>query len=165
MMSQEGHEEPSGVQHVKIAEIKVASTGSLKATLGSCVALGVINRKTGVCGLAHCLLAESPQGSTSRNARFVDRALPNLLRAVCEGRISRAHLKCFLAGGARMIDIPQGRPTVGEYNLKAARAAFKAMRLPFEEVAAGGMQGYNVVLDCDEKTFTYTNIEPMTHEE
>ena len=165
MLSHHSHGGPETVQHVKIAEIKVASTGILKATLGSCVALAVINRKTGVCGLAHCLLAEAPVGEASKNARYVDQALPNLLRAVCGSSFRRSNLLGFLAGGARMIgNAIAERPAVGDFNLNAARAAFQALRIPFAELATGGIQGYNVVLDCTAQTFSYTHIEPMTHE-
>lgn len=165
MLLHRRYEDQEVVQHVKIAEIKVASTGILKATLGSCVALAVIDRKSGMCGMAHCLLAEAPKGEASRNARYVNQALPNLLRAVCGNSFVRSNLLGFLAGGAHMFGNAQAdRPAVGDFNLNAARAAFQAQRIPFAELATGGLQGYNVVLNCETQSFSYTHIEPMTHE-
>ncbi|WP_263409012.1 chemotaxis protein CheD [Terriglobus tenax] len=153
------------VQHVMIAQLKAASAGMLKATLGSCVALGLINRKTGLCGLAHCLLAHAPAGADVADARYVDRALPNLIRIVGGLNPVRRHLKGFLAGGANMIhSADTEKRTVGSLNLEAARTAFKANQISFEELETGGMQGYTVVLDCNTKLLTCCFIDPMTTE-
>ncbi|MBK7889573.1 MAG: chemotaxis protein CheD [Bdellovibrionales bacterium] len=66
--------------NVHIGEVKIAKNGEiLKAILGSCVAIGILWEKRGVCGLAHCLLAENPEKTFAIGGRFVDQAIPSLL--------------------------------------------------------------------------------------
>lgn len=163
-MRHPAEQEAEFVKHVMIAEIKVASSGVLKATLGSCVALAVVNRLTGVCGLAHCLLAQAPPGTASNDARYVSEALPNLIRAVNGLPTARKHLRGFLAGGARMFHTSSERQTVGDLNVAAAREAFRESRIPFEEMDTGGMRGYSVILDCKTQSFFSNPIDSMATE-
>jgi chemotaxis protein CheD len=154
------------IQHVLIGEIRIASNGILKATLGSCVAVALIDRKRGLCGLAHCLLPYATQGSQPGNARFADRALQNLLLAGGWDTHARRRLKGFLAGGARMIpENGSNRLTVGDMNVSAAQASFDEHNIPYNILEVGGTEGYSVIVDCDTQTVTCSKIRPMTTEE
>ncbi len=138
------------IQHVRIGEIRVATEGVLRASLGSCVAIGLVNKKTGVCGLAHCLLPTAPYGDESRDARYADRAVLNLLEAVQTVARERRFLRAFLVGGARVLpdegSIP--RLCVGELNIVAARSALEAQNLEYLELETGGFEACSVVFDC-----------------
>jgi chemotaxis protein CheD len=157
------HEARGGVQYVRIAEIKVASHGLLKATLGSCVAIALINRKTGVCGLAHCLLPRAPAEVAGDDARFVDRAIANLMRAVGVEESSRRGISAYLGGGARMIaDKDQSRTSVGEMNVAAAKTALDEHHIRFKVLEVGGNHAHMVVVDCESMTVTGSRIDQLT---
>lgn len=159
-------ESPVTIQHVLIAEIRIASSGFLKATLGSCVAMALIDKKRGICGLAHCLLPYATQGSKPTNARYADHALRNLLReGGWEGQLKRG-LTGFLAGGARMIPEKGGnRLSIGDMNIAAAQASFEEQGIRCKILEVGGTEGYTVVLDCDTQTVTSSKIRPGKTEE
>ena len=146
------------VQHVRIAEIRTATQGLLKAALGSCVGLGIINTKTGVCGMAHCLLPIAPANEECTVGRYADQALKNLLREVLPRVRDKGHLRAYLAGGARVMpEIGGGdkRWHVGELNLSAARSAFKEHGLNHTELEIGGTEGCTLVINCN--TFEVTS--------
>jgi chemotaxis protein CheD len=66
---------------VAMGQLKLgARTDQLQALLGSCVGIGLIWKKGGVCALAHCLLPECPQMADEFGARYVNQAVPSLLR-------------------------------------------------------------------------------------
>lgn len=150
----------SAVQHVRIAEIKVASQGYLKTTVGSCVAIVLIDHKTGICGLAHCLLPLAPPDQTVDDARFVDRAVANLMRAVGTEGGSKRGVSVYIGGGARMMntmDLP--RASIGDLNIAAAKTALEAHDIRFTVLAEGGNQACTVLVNCEllEVTCTYVN--------
>jgi len=153
------------IRHVLIGEIRIASSGLLKATLGSCVAMALIDKKRSVCGLAHCLLPYTPVGKQPVDARFADRALKNLLRAGGWEEQRLRGVNGFLAGGARMIpENGVSRLTVGEMNVSAAQATFDEHRIRYTVLEVGGTEGYTVILDCDAQTVTCSKLRRMTSE-
>jgi chemotaxis protein CheD len=159
------NQERGAVQFVRIAEIKVASQGFLKATLGSCVAIAMINRKTGVCGLAHCLLPLAPAETAPDDARFVDRAIANLIRAVGVEESSRREISAYLGGGGRMrSDIDQSRASVGEMNVAAAKTVLDTHHIRFKLLEIGGNQACMVIVDCESQTVTSSRIDQLTTE-
>jgi chemotaxis protein CheD len=149
------------IEYVRIAEIKVAGGGILKATLGSCVAIAIIDRESGMCGMAHCLLPKSPDGSQPTNARFVDHAFPNLLRAMGIDPAYKRGLTVYLAGGARMVS---DGPPIGDLNVAAAKIILGNQRITWKVLATGGVQGCTVVVDCEAQTIVCDQIGPMTTE-
>ena len=145
---------------MRIAEIKVSSEGFLKATLGSCVAIAMVNRKTGICGLAHCLLPSAPAEAAPDDARFVDRAIANLMRAVGFEESCKREIRAYLGGGARMIaDKDLSRASVGEMNVAAAKTTLDAHRIRFKVLEVGGNQACTVVVDCELLTVTGSRID------
>jgi chemotaxis protein CheD len=147
------------LRHVRIGEIRVASSGILKITLGSCVAIALINKRAGICGLAHCFIPIAPEGCQSTDARYTDRAALNLLRRVGPDPTPRSHLRAFLAGGNKMRgNKPNSRMQVGKLNIDIARASLKELRIRFTELELGGTEGTSAILDCDTCTFTCGKI-------
>ncbi|MBX3041147.1 MAG: chemotaxis protein CheD, partial [Bdellovibrionaceae bacterium] len=91
------------VLDVHIGEVKVARNGeTLKAILGSCVGIGLIWRRRGLCGLAHCLLPKSPVPTFVIGARFVDQAFPSLLALLKAHPEDYPELELILVGGGNM---------------------------------------------------------------
>lgn len=148
------------IKHVRIGEIRTATTGILKATLGSCVGIALINRRTGVCGLAHCFLPFDPQGKPSPNARYADQAAANLLRKVAPETEDRKDLRAFITGGGRLLSTgPDSRLQVGDLNVKSVRDSLYQLGIKFTEVELGTAKACNGILDCDLRTFASEKID------
>ncbi|MGA7816957.1 hypothetical protein [Caballeronia sp.] len=74
---------PAGTTVVRIGEVKTAGRDViLRATLGSCVGIGVLWRSRGLYALAHCLLPDAPPGEVS-DAGQGARYLPGPFRRCC----------------------------------------------------------------------------------
>jgi len=65
------------------------ASSSLASALSSCKrcwapasGIGLIWKKRGRCALAHCLLPECPQMADEFGARYVNQAVPSLLRLI-----------------------------------------------------------------------------------
>ncbi|MEJ0004348.1 MAG: chemotaxis protein CheD [Pararobbsia sp.] len=103
---------------VRIGEAKAASHGVLKATLGSCVGIGLLWRARQRCALAHCLLPESPSpnpypplGESAARARLPMAGQPPAL--------AQAHAAGLAA--ARVVAQAQAQAQRGEAPLASAR--------------------------------------------
>jgi chemotaxis protein CheD len=149
------------ITHVRIGEIRVASSGILKATLGSCVGIAFINRATGLCGLAHCFLPSSSPSQTSANARYANLAAENLLRKVAPEPDHRKDLRAFITGGGRLLaQQADSRLQVGEMNVQSVRESLHQLRIRFKELEVGTADACNGILNCDELTFVSEKIDP-----
>jgi chemotaxis protein CheD len=150
------------ITHVRIGELRTAASGILKATLGSCVAIALMDRREGVCGLAHCFLPFAPEEYSGRDARYADRAAANLLQKVAPDAFVPRKLRAFIAGGGRLLSQEvSSRLQVGTANVEAARAGLRELGIRFKEVEIGGVEGCNAILDCDRFTFTCEKISNM----
>jgi len=148
------------IRHVRIGEIKTASEGILKVTLGSCVGIALINRRTGVCGLAHCFLPVAPSGCQSDNARYTDRAIVNLLNKVAPDPIPRSELHAFLTGGGKLlVNEASSRAQIGQLNIETARATLRDLRIRYTEIELGGNEGCSAILDCGNCAFASEKIK------
>lgn len=107
--------------------------------LGSCIGLALVDRATGVAGLAHVVLPDS-QGKTEPRAKFADLAVPDLIaQAVAAGAVRR-RLEAVLIGGARMFSVGASLD-IGARNAQAVREALEqhGVRIHAEEI--GGNRG------------------------
>ncbi|HTJ93167.1 MAG TPA: chemotaxis protein CheD [Pararobbsia sp.] len=156
-------------QIVRIGEARFATHGLLRATLGSCVGIGLIWRARGRCALAHCLLPSAQMaGATSlfaadrdprTCARYVDRALPVLLRLLEAERGAYAELEAVLVGGASLAKLGRGAAgQIGLHNIEAARAclAQAGLRVALEQV--GGAKGWQVSIDATQLSWSAREI-------
>ena len=147
------------ITHVRIGELRIATYGILKATLGSCVAIALIDPSEGVCGLAHCFLPAAPEGCTGTDARYADRAAANLLKQVASDPAEKRKLRAFIAGGGRLLNQEaSSRLQVGQLNVQAARSGLAQLGIRFTECEIGGEDGCNAILNCDTFTFTCERI-------
>ena len=150
------------ILHVRIGELRTATSGILKATLGSCVAIALINQREGICGLCHCFLPFAPEGYSISNARYADRAAANLAQCVAPNPATRKRLRAFIAGGGRLLTQEGSNILqVGSLNVDAARKSLKQLGIPFTELEIGGEEGCNAILNCDNFTFTCEKISNM----
>src|SRR5690242_20439678 len=72
--------------------------------LGSCIGLALIDRLSGVAGMAHIVLPES-QGDDREPGKFADLAVPTLIARMQGAGAVRRRLDAVLAGGARMFEL------------------------------------------------------------
>ena len=118
--------------------------------LGSCVAVCLHDPVGRVGGMAHMVLPDSHAGRPSESqAKFVDLAVPLLLRELSAAGAVASRLTADIVGGATMLAVATGRSgpdQVGPRNARAARAALErhGQRVRIDET--GGSHGRTVRL-------------------
>ncbi len=128
---------------VRMGEMAVSSNEELIALgLGSCIGLVMVDRGTGVAGLAHIVLPEGRDGA-SAPGRFADRAVPELLAKMCGAGARKACLEAVLAGGAQMFELGT-ELDIGARNESAVRAALAKVRIPIVAAVTGGNRGRTI---------------------
>ena len=135
--------------HVNIGELRVgARTDQLQALLGSCVGIALLWKKRGRCGLAHCLLPESPLPPTELGARYVSQAVPSLLRLMGACVADYADIDVVVAGGGNMLSACSARFQVGQQNIDAAQKHLRLHGLNVRFAEVGGKCGRTLTVDC-----------------
>ncbi|RUR05607.1 chemotaxis protein CheD [Legionella sp. km772] len=142
--------------NVHIGEVKIAKHGEiLKTILGSCVGIGFIWEEKGICGLAHCLLPQSPNKSYQIGARFVDQAIPSLIALMKIKPEDKKKIKVVIAGGSNMTNLTTQNEDqlIGALNIKMAHSELKKNGLSASITEQGTNQGKRLIIDS--KNFTY----------
>jgi chemotaxis protein CheD len=106
--------------------------------LGSCIGLALIDRLSGVAGMAHIVLPES-NGSDAEPGKFADTALPAMLAQMQNSGAVTRRLEAVLAGGARMFEL--GEMDIGARNAAAVKAGLARAGLKIRAAATGGNRG------------------------
>lgn len=139
------------VLDVHIGQVKIAKDGEiLKAILGSCVGIGIIWREKRLCGLAHCLLPQSPTNTFQIGGRFVNQAMRSLIALM---RIRPHDLKgpaVIIVGGSN-ITAPSGADhskLIGAHNFRKAIEEAKLNDLNLIYTEAGDDEGRKIIIDC-----------------
>src|SRR5579859_3292602 len=129
---------------VRMGEIAVSAADGdelIALGLGSCIGLALIDRKSGVAGLAHVVLPESRENA-GEPGKFADLAVPELI-----ARMRRAgageRLEAVLTGGARMFELGS-ELDIGARNEAAVRSALAQARITVAAAATGGNRGRTV---------------------
>lgn len=153
---------------VPMGQLKIGTrTDQLQALLGSCVGIGIIWKKRGRCGLAHCLLPECPQAAGELGARYVNQAVPSLLRLLGATEADYADIEVVVAGGATMLNACSSRLQIGQQNAEAARHHLRKHGLTINYCRVGGKCGRTLTIDCATCTYAVqeivTNCSGATH--
>jgi len=117
--------------------------------LGSCVAFCAHDPQTGVAGMAHMVLPDSTNGKPGgAEAKFVDLAIPLVLKEMEALGADRKRLKIHLAGGAQMLHGASFTDTmlIGKRNAEAAHVVLKQLGLRITSEDTGGESGRTVRL-------------------
>jgi chemotaxis protein CheD len=150
--------------NVRMGEIEVSKrTGEelVARGLGSCIGLALIDRSSGVAGMAHIVLPES-SGSAEEPGKFADLAVPALIARMHKaGAVSR-RLEVVMAGGARMFEV--GAMDIGARNAEAVKEGLTRAGLKIQAAATGGDRGRTLRLVVGDFTVTVKEAggEPMT---
>lgn len=145
---------------VPMGRSAVASSSEQLRTvgLGSCVAIIIFAPAQQLAALAHCMLP-SADGRDGDAAKYVDTAVPALLNAL-HGAGALAPIAAVLVGGASMfpgVDTGFVRDIAGD-NLRSARAALHAARVPVRAEDVGGHVGRSVRVDPRRQRVTVHTI-------
>ncbi|HSC03202.1 MAG TPA: chemotaxis protein CheD [Solirubrobacteraceae bacterium] len=149
---------------VRMGEIKVSKrTGEelVARGLGSCIGLALIDRSSGVAGMAHVVLPES-NGSEREPGKFADLAVPALVTQMQQAGAVTRRLEAVLAGGARMFEL--GEMDIGARNADAVRTGLAQAGLRVRAAATGGNRGRTMRLTVGnfEVTVKEAGGEPVT---
>ena len=113
--------------------------------LGSCIGVVMIDRLSGVAGLAHIVLPESAE-HVGQPGKFADTAIPELIAQITRAGGRRGRLRVAMAGGASMFGRSHGLD-IGARNTTAVSAALAAALLHLEATETGGVHGRTLRVD------------------
>jgi chemotaxis protein CheD len=131
---------------VRMGELAAsAEAGTVLASigLGSCIGLALVDRRTGIAGLAHIMLP-ADTGAPGPPGKFADTGVPSLIERVCAKGAVRARLEAVLVGGAQMLGAAGQRLDVGTRNEAATREALERAGVRVVAAETGGTQGRTV---------------------
>jgi chemotaxis protein CheD len=115
-------------------------------TLGSCVAVCLIDREQGVVGLNHFMLAVQSAHSAepfNRSARYGANAMELLVNECMALGARRKHLVAKLFGGASLLNT---LTDIGAQNILFANNYLKFEGIPIEDSVVGGIEAYRLHL-------------------
>lgn len=157
---------PDGADiQVRMCEVKIGSGDDvLRAILGSCVGIGLLWRRRGLYGMAHCLLPESPQDAPGDGAKYVTGAVPTLLSMMELDRARQDEVEAVIAGGACMVQHAKAprHGLIGEQNARMALQLLAQTRIKVVHVEVGGDSGRQLVIDCAQHQFVVKTIGRAT---
>lgn len=113
----------------------------LATVVGSCVAVCAFELGLGLGGMAHFVLPRREAEGRVEPIRYGDEAVALLVRKLVALGASRARLIARIAGGGRPPWLAGGFTDVGVENIRAARDALRAERVPLLEEQVGGEAG------------------------
>jgi chemotaxis protein CheD len=148
----------SDVESVSVAEIKVSNDSGILASygLGSCIAVAMYDPLKKVGGLAHVMLPESRgRDSEETPGKFADVAVSRLVEELVRLGARRNGLRCKIAGGSQMFDIPSDNERaaksphthIGARNVERVRRELERLRIPLVGEDTGGNYGRSVKFD------------------
>lgn len=150
---------------VRMCEVRVGGGSDvLRAILGSCVGIGLLWRRRGLYGLAHCLLPEPPQVPAGEGAKYVTGALPTLLSMMELDRRHQDEVEAVIAGGACMVQhaTPPRHGLIGEQNARMAQRLLAETNIRVLHVEVGGQSGRQLLIDCAQHQFAVKTIGRTT---
>jgi chemotaxis protein CheD len=145
-MSEAGHTTRIHATSIRMGEMAVSmNDGHLRTLLGSCIGLALFDGDLKVGGLAHMVLPQS-RGPTDTPGKYVDSAIPSLLRDMQRVAGRSLDLTARIAGGANMFATEVTR-TIGVQNIEATERALAELGIPIVGRHCGGEQGRRMSLD------------------
>jgi len=147
--------------HVQMCQLAIGSGSDvLRATLGSCVGIGLLWRERAIAGLAHCLLPGEGHALARREplgvgARYVTQALPSLFKLMGVREAEQGELEAVLAGGANMVHYASAprHASIGEQNVLVAQTLLDRLGVRIIHRDVGGECGRQLSIDCARQEF------------
>jgi chemotaxis protein CheD len=116
--------------------------------LGSCLGIGMYDRRVMVAGMVHAVLPQRDNGGDPLSPKYVDSGLDALLKAMHEAGAQRDSLILRVAGGANMLVAPgmSSFMNIGERNAAVFAAKVVTLNLAVQAHDLGGHVGRTVRL-------------------
>ena len=132
-------------------------TTSFRSVLGSCIGLAFYNPviKAGV--FAHIVLPESG-GRPGSPGKFVDTAIPEMIRLMKEYGVLPRNIVAKMSGGADMFG-HSGPMQIGDFNSKAIKLELERAGIKLASEDTGGQRGRRVIFDCRNGEFQVQTVE------
>jgi chemotaxis protein CheD len=148
----------------ELATSAVAGDVLVSLGLGSCIGLALLDRRTGVAGLAHVVLPDSAGTQAENPLKFADRAVPELVDRMVASGGRRLRLEAALVGGASMFDTSSAALEVGPRNEAAVREQLKTLRIPVIAYETGGTRGRTVRVHIEATRVTVREAGGKDHD-
>lgn len=137
---------------VGIADFKVAKVPDRLITigLGSCVGIALIDKVSGVGGLAHIMLPDSTKfNKVNNDIKFADLAIPILINKMRDMGANIRNLRAKIAGGASMFNFSDSKINmdIGDRNSKAVKEILRSFSIPIDSEDVGGTKGRTITFD------------------
>lgn len=150
--------------NVKMGEIELTNKTAITlaaSSLGSCIGLGVFDRKSRMAGMAHIVLPDSKIGYNRHNneeqpGKYADTAVPALIGKMLSLGSKKEDLVIKIAGGAQMFNL-QGDSNVmniGARNAEAVLNALATLGLRPIKSDTGGNKGRTLKLKVMDGSFS-----------
>ena len=153
------------VEHVQIGQVKLASGDErLQALLGSCIGIAIIWKKKKRAALAHCLLAHLPEKTEVIGGRYVEQAIPSLIKLLGARKRDYPELEAVIAGGANMTlsHITDENKLVGKINSKLALEMIDKLDIDLKFQDIGGFEGRTILVESLEGNYQVKTIPRMS---
>jgi len=136
----------SPIIHVLIGQVHVARKPYiLFAVLGSCVGVTIIDRVSGIGGMAHVLLPVSRGvADAGMPGKYADLAVDCLVDSLIECGATDGNLIAYLAGGAALCGDGDLNSGIGIANVATVHRCVKRRRVAIAERHLGGHAGRKV---------------------
>jgi chemotaxis protein CheD len=139
---------------VRMGEIEVSKHAGdelVARGLGSCIGLALIDRLSGVAGMAHVVLPES-NGLDPEPGKFADLAVPALIARMQKSGAVLRRCDAVMAGGAKMFDL--GDMDIGARNAAAVKTRLARAGMTLRAAETGGNRGRTLRLTVGEFVVT-----------
>lgn len=125
--------------------------GIIATLLGSCVAVTMLSRRSGMGAVCHALLPTCREKDQCHRCperfRHVDCAIRGMIEAFVRRGVSRGGIEAKLFGGADMFRTPldtDGKNSVGRQNIERAREILRMEGVRLAAADVGGTQGRKI---------------------
>ncbi len=129
--------------HVGQIHVDVAPS-AISTVLGSCVAVCLYDRKSGIGGMNHYLLPFW-NGNSLQSPKFGNIAIPKLIESMLNEGAGIKNMEAKIFGGASMnISSSSCNMMIGEKNILVAREILKEYRIPIVAEDVGKENGRKI---------------------
>lgn len=137
-----------------------SSYEALETTLGSCVAVVLIDSKKKIVGLNHIFLAERSLGLTEDPFQYAEPAIIELIKRMKAQGSQRENIKAYIFGGAKAFG--SNLMNVGERSVQKAEEVLKTFQIPVIKKDVGGPQGRQIRVHVPEGDIFVRNLNAVT---
>lgn len=150
--------------HVKIAEVKIGTTGDyLKACLGSCMGIVFVWKEKNLYGMAHCFLPEGEDEQHEISARYVNQGIVSLMTLMKIKKENVEQIEVYIAGGGNMMNqlIKSNRGQIGKHNTSATEKWLTHFGFKVKKSDVGLDRGIKIYVDCTSGEVEFIRLEDL----